>query len=152
MLLRLLSRLLSHCQKVVGPNLTAFVLLQILSYLRAGSRSKKKKKDKLGIAFDNDPKTSSAAGTSASASKLVDDIPLYDDVGDYVPSLKRDDNKSHRRGGGDDDRHRRDRDRDRNRERKHRDEDKSRRNYFDRDAREAEEEQQKGFSNQDKEM
>jgi hypothetical protein len=49
---------------------------------------------------------------------------------------------------GDDDRHRRDRNRDRGRE-----EDRGgKRSYFERDPREEAEEQQKGFSNQDKEM
>ena len=113
---------------------------QILSYLRAGKSNKKKKKDKLGNPAtghgDADGKTASTSG------QKVDDISIYDDVGDYVPSLKRDDK---RRGDGD----RRHRDRDRNRDRK---DDRSKRNYFDKDSREADEEHQKGFSNQDKDM
>jgi len=118
-------------------------MFQILSYLRAGSRSKKKKKDKLGNLpttshAENDSKNASGSGTK------IDDIPLYDDVGDYVPSLKRDD----KRRNDDRSRHR---DRDRNRDRDRKDDDRSRRNYFDKSA--TEEEQQKsGFSNQDKEM
>jgi hypothetical protein len=56
-----------------------------LSYLRAGSRNKKKKKDKLGsyqtTGTDLDLKMAAAAG------KKGDDLPLYDDIGDYVPTL-----------------------------------------------------------------
>ena len=122
-------------------------MFQILSYLRAGSRGKKKKKDKLGNLpttshADNDSKNASGSGAK------IDDIPLYDDVGDYVPSLKRDDKRRN-----DDSRRHRDRggDRERNRDRDRKDEDRSRRTYFDKSA--TEEEQQKsGFSNQDKEM
>ncbi len=89
---------------------------------------------------DTDTKTASGSGAK------IDDIPLYDDVGDYVPSLKRDDKRRN-----DDSRRHRDRDRDRNRDRDRKDEDRNRRNYFEKSA--AEEEQQKsGFSNQDKEM
>ena len=105
-----------------------------MSYLRAGSKNRKKKKDKLDI----DGKNVSSAYSSSKPTQPIDDVPLYDDVGDYVPSLKRSDDKRR----GDDDRHRKSRDR--------RDEERVRRNYFERDPREAEEEQQKGFSNQDK--
>jgi hypothetical protein len=122
------------------------LFFQILSYLRAGSRNKKKKKEKLGnLATSHGDNGGKHASTS---DQKLDDIPLYDDVGDYVPTLKRDEK---RRGGGGDDRRHRDRERDRNRGDR-RDEDRGRRNYFDKDAREAEEEHQKGFSNQDKEM
>ena len=127
-------------------NLISF-RFQILSYLRAGSRNKKKKKEKLGnLAASHGDNDGKQASTSE---QKIDDIPLYDDdVGDYVPTLKRDEKRR-----GDDRRHRdRERDRDRERTRDRRDEDRSRRNYFDKDAREAEEEHQKGFSNQDKEM
>ena len=85
---------------------------QILSYLRAGKQNKKKKKDKLGNIpshLDPDPKASSSG-------PKLDDIPLYDDVGDYVPSLKKDEKRR-------DDRKR---DRDRNRDRRDKDDDKSR--------------------------
>ena len=76
-------------------------LTQILSYLRAGKTSKKKKKDR----YINETIDKSSENPNKIPSKAVDDVPIYDDIGDYRPNL----NKKER--GGD----RRDRDRDRDR-------------------------------------
>ena len=57
------------------------------------------------------------SGTKPAA---VDDLPIYDDVGDYVPNLKK--NRDRERGDrdlGDRDHHRRDRDRGGERDRDH---------------------------------
>ncbi len=95
-----------------------------------------------------------------------EDIPIYDDLGDYKPrkeDLKREDDRRrgdhHRRddyrSSRDDDR-RRDRDRGDRRERYDRDrgeeEDRGRRTYFDRSSEQEVEEHRGGFSTQDKQM
>jgi len=152
-------------------------LTQILSYLRAGSRNKKKKKDKLAM-------------LDAVIKQEKDDMPIYDDINDYKPRKdekrsrhddrrdRRDDYKDRRdddRRGGDRDRYR-DRDRDRDfRDRKERDRDirekyvgssrddrrdrrdrddqpAERRSYFDTPADEGESEHKGGFSAEDKQM
>ena len=149
-------------------------LTQILSYLRAGNRTKRKKKDKIEDLLHVEEeviKNNVVKGKEA-------DVPIYDDLGDYRPSKKddrRDDRKrdkyrdnDYRERDRDDYRDRRDRD-DRKRDRyrderdKYRDERDSRDRYDrDRDDRrqekksyfdkpdEQEEKQQRGFSNEDK--
>jgi len=96
-------------------------LTQILSYLRAGKTNKKKKKDR----YINETIDKSSENPNKIPSKAVDDVPIYDDIGDYRPNL----NKKER--GGD----RRDRDRDRDRgerDRRHdRDHDRDRRDHRD---------------------
>merc|ERR1719320_2419947 len=84
-------------------------LTQILSYLRAGTRTKKKKKDKMGDLFAAEEDT---VKTNIEAIKKDMDIPIYDDVGDYNRGKKEDkrDRKDERRERG--------RDGDRKRERK----------------------------------
>lgn len=137
-------------------------LTQILSYLRAGSRTKKKKKDKLAML---------EAGIKT---EKGEDVPIYDDLGDYKPrkeDVKRE--SDYRRRDGD---HRRDEfrrgDEDRRRDRGDHDRDRrdrydrhgddrrggeldedraARRNYFDRTEPEVEE-HRGGFSTEDKEM
>lgn len=151
-------------------------LTQILSYLRAGSRNKKKKKDKLGM-------------MDSVIKQEKDDLPIYDDLTDY--KLKKEDGldrRDDRRDRRDDYRDRRDdyrdrgeedrrfdRDRNRNRDRRGRDrddryydrdgdrfgrderrdrrdgEESAKRSYFDTPA-EEEREHKGGFSAQDKQM
>jgi len=95
-------------------------LTQILSYLRAGTRTKKKKKDKMGDLFAAEE---DAVKTNVEVNKKDLDIPIYDDVGDYNRGRKEDkrDRKDERRDRGrDGDRKRdekRERDRDRDRDR-----------------------------------
>merc|ERR1711971_929796 len=143
-------------------------LTQILSYLRAGNRGKKKKKDKYnaGVYDTNLDRliNSSIANSEKKNSETVksgpvDDTPIFDDVGAYVPNLKknrdRDRDRDHHRRDRDRDRdhHRRDRDRDRG-ERKSRFEDnsdKSGSKYFDKDDH-RENNQKEGFSGEDKEL
>ena len=86
------------------------------------------------------------SGTKPAA---VDDLPIYDDVGDYVPNLK----KNRDRGGERD----RDQDRGGDRDRKSRFEDKNRSNrggggskYFDKE--EQDNNEGRGFSGEDKEL
>jgi len=150
-------------------------LTQILSYLRAGNRTKRKKKDKIEDLLHVEEeviKNNVVKGKDA-------DVPIYDDIGDYRPSKKddrRDDRKrdkyrdnDYRERERDDYRDRRDRD-DRKRDRYRDDRDKYRderdtRDRYDRDDRrqekkqsyfdkpdEQEEKQQRGFSNEDKQM
>ena len=139
-------------------------LTQILSYLRAaGTRGKKKKKDKLVPQLPN-PKSDPVAA-AAIAKGHGAELPIFDDTGDYVPDYtKRSDKSSNNVSSRDRDRDRRDRDkgysrsghrdrerdRDRDRDRDRRDEKGSSRSYF--DKRDEEEEHKKGFSSQDKEM
>ena len=134
-------------------------LTQILSYLRAaGSRGKKKKKDKLLPQLPN-PKTDPVAAAAVSKGQAAD-IPIFDDTGDYVPDYHKRNDKTSTSGlsSRDRDRERRDRDkgysrsghRDRERDRDRRAEKGSSRSYF--DKHDEEEEPKKGFSNQDKEM
>ena len=140
-------------------------LTQILSYLRAGNRTKRKKKDKMEdlIAAEEEIVNKNVAKSKEA------DIPIYDDVGDYKPNKKddrRDDRKRdrYRDDYRDRDRDRRDRDRDRDRDdrrrdryRDDRDRDRDRddrrhdkrQSYFDK-SEEQEEKHQRGFSNEDK--
>jgi len=146
-------------------------LTQILSYLRAGSRNKKKKKaDKLAM-LDSMIKQEKG---------IVDDMPIYDDLTDIKPKKedRRDRDRDRRDRGRDDrdyrgrddrdrrdyddrrgdrrdrdyDRRDRDRDYDRRDTRRDRDEPKKR-SYFDTPADEEEEDSHKGgFSKEDKQM
>ena len=81
-------------------------LTQILSYLRAGKHNKKKKRDRNDF-IEKMPETSK----KVQENKIGEDLPIYDDVGDYVPSGRsnRDRDRDRDRERGD----RRDRDRDR---------------------------------------
>merc|ERR1719361_2030743 len=92
-------------------------LTQILSYLRAGKTNKKKKRDR----YINETIDKSSENPNKIPSKAVDDVPIYDDIGDYRPNL----NKKER--GGD----RRDRDRDRDRGDRDRRHDRDRRDHRD---------------------
>ena len=146
-------------------------LTQILSYLRAGNRTKKKKKDRMGdlLGVEED------AGKANSGTGGKDmDLPIYDDVGDYKPKKddkrdRRDDRRDKDRDRGRDGDRRRDdkRDRDRDRHREGRDRDRERwdrgdernkkdsdggskkQNYFDKHE-EPREKEQRGFSAEDK--
>ena len=131
-------------------------LTQILSYLRAaGSRGKKKKKDKLIPQLPN-PKSDPVAAAAISKGQ-GGDIPIFDDAGEYVPDYKRSD-KTTSYSSRDKDRDRRDKDRgysrsshrDRERERDRRDHKGTSRSYF--DKQEEADDHKKGFSNQDKEI
>ena len=83
-----------------------------------GNRNKKKKKDKHAGVYDsnmdkmiNNSIANSGDKKSGTKPAAVDDLPIYDDVGDYVPNLKK--NRDRERGDrdrGDRDHHRRDRD------------------------------------------
>merc|ERR1719477_509600 len=88
----------------------------ILSYLRAGTRTKKKKKDKMGDLFAAEEDT---VKTNIEAIKKDMDIPIYDDVGDYNRGRKEDkrDRKDERRERGRDGDRKRDEKRDRDRDR-----------------------------------
>jgi len=132
-------------------------LTQILSYLRAaGSRGKKKKKDKLIPQLPN-PKSDPVAAAAISKGQGAD-IPIFDDAGEYVPDYKRTEKSSSNYSSRDKDRDRRDKDRgysrsshrDRERDRDRRDHKGTSRSYF--DKQEEVDEYKKGFSNQDKEM
>ena len=150
-------------------------LTQILSYLRAGNRTKRKKKEKMEDLLAEEEIVKKEVVKSKEA-----DVPIYDDVGDYKPSRKderrddrRDDRKKdkyrddHRDRDRDRDRDRRDRDRDRDDRRRdkyrdddrHRDRDRDRddrrrddkkHSYFDKPSSDHQEKQQRGFSNEDK--
>jgi len=96
-------------------------LTQILSYLRAGTRSKKKKRDKL---FD-DEELKEEPSTVVKKSGPTADLPIYEDVGDYKPR------KEERKDRGRDDR--RERDRGREDERRRDDRRDDRRDYRERD-------------------
>merc|ERR1719318_1653209 len=91
-------------------------LTQILSYLRAGNRTKKKKKDKMGDIMGMEEEAGKAS--SGTGGKGMD-LPIYDDVEDYKPKKddKRDrrDDRRDRDRGRDGDRRRDDKDRDRDR-------------------------------------
>jgi len=141
-------------------------LTQILSYLRAGSRNKKKKKDKLGM-----------LEPGMKAEKGDDNMPIYEDLNDFKPKKeetserRRDRDDRHRgddRRGYDDRRDRRDdyrdrRDDDRRRDdryrsdrrrddRRDRKEEDSKRSYFDTPADEEDKEHRGGFTAEDKAM
>jgi len=140
-------------------------LTQILSYLRAGSRNKKKKKaDKLAM-LDSMMKQEKG---------ILDDAPIYDDINDIKPKKedRRERDRRDDRGGRedrrdrdhrdrrDDDRRgdrrdrdydRRDRGRDDRKDRRDRDE-PLKRSYFDSNADEEEDNHKGGFSAEDKQM
>ena len=144
-------------------------LTQILSYLRAGKHNKKKKRDRNDF-IEKIPETSK----KVQENKIGEDLPIYDDVGDYVPSGRsnRDRDRDRDRDRGDrrdrdrdrSDRYRSDRDRDRrsdhrsdrdNRDnRKSRFEQKSGSNsrYFDKDEHEHKDSSRENFSGQDKDL
>merc|ERR1712130_160598 len=90
-------------------------LTQILSYLRAGTRNKKKKRDKMGdLLTEEDPvKSNNEAGRKDL------DLPIYDDVGDYNSARKddkrdrKDDRRDRERGRGREGDRKRDREKDR---------------------------------------
>merc|ERR1719270_1155956 len=138
-------------------------LTQILSYLRAGNRSKKKKKDKYAAgAYDSnlDKLINNSIANSEKKSENsvkpppVDDAPIYDDIGEYVPNMKknRDRDRDHHRRERDRDHHRRDRDRDRDRKSRFDDvSDRGGSKYFDKDDH-RENNENKGFNAEDKEM
>merc|ERR1719186_1232382 len=129
-------------------------LTQILSYLRAGNRTKKKKKEKMGDMMGVEEeigKRSSVVG-----GKGVD-LPIYDDVADYKSGKeeKREEKKDRR-----DDRRDKDRGRDRDRGRWDRGEDRYKKDqdggskkpsYFDKPE-EPREKEHRGFTAEDKEM
>ena len=152
-------------------------LTQILSYLRAGNRTKKKNKDRMGdiLGVEED-----AGKAHPGAGGKDMDLPIYDDVGDYKSKKDiRVDDKRDRRGdrrdkdrdrGRDEDRRRddkRDRNRDSKRHREGRDRDRERwdrgdernkkeldggsekHNYFDKHE-EPREKEHRGFSAEDK--
>merc|ERR1711874_765542 len=112
-------------------------LTQILSYLRAGKTNKKKKKDKYAAGVydsnlhklnNNSIANSEKKSETAKPAAAADDLPIYDDVGDYVPNLKKNRDRDRDR-----DHHRRDRDRDRERKSRFDDPDKGGSKYFDKD-------------------
>lgn len=108
-------------------------LTQILTYLRAGTRSKKKKRDKL---FD-DEELKEEPTTVGKKTGPAADLPIYEDVGDYRPRKeeKKERGRDERRDrdrGREDERRRDDRRDDR---RDHRDRDRDRDRFRDRDDR-----------------
>ena len=116
-------------------------LTQILSYLRAGNRTKKKRKDRIDDLFVEEEAV--VKSEHIARSKEVD-LPIYDDVGDYKPKKdsksddrrdRKDDRRDKERGREDrrrDDKRDRDRERDRYRDGRDRDRDRDR---WDRDDR-----------------
>ena len=109
-------------------------LTQILSYLRQGGANRKAKKQKEKIPLiddDNTKRNDSKIGIKTSKTSKSDDN-IYDDVGDYVPDLKKKERTDRERDKSRDHRDRSHRDRDRNR-------DKRSRNYFDKSSREEHE-------------
>ncbi len=119
-------------------------LTQILSYLRHGGSSKKTKKpkEKIPLIGDDSLKRNDKNDTKTSKTSKTEDS-IYDDVGDYVPDLRRKDSRSDR-----------ERDRDKNRtehrdynNRDHRDRDLNRdkrsRNYFDKQSHEEDHDSRK---------
>ncbi|CAB4067104.1 IK [Lepeophtheirus salmonis] len=118
-------------------------LTQILSYLRAGSRNKKKKKDRL-----KEEKMAIESGKKG----LNEDI--YQDIGEYDPQVKNDNRRDHYREKVKD----RKEDRKSNRykdDKRHSsrwdDRERKPRNYFDKTEKE-EKEPEEGFSKNDKEF
>jgi len=116
-------------------------LTQILSYLRAGNRTKKKRKDRMDDLFVEEE---AVVKTEHMARSKDVDLPIYDDVGDYKPKKdsksderrdRKDDRRDKDRGREDrrrDDKRDRDRERDRYRDGRDRDRDRDR---WDRDDR-----------------
>merc|ERR1740129_2704162 len=95
-------------------------LTQILSYLRAGARSKKKKKDRAGV-------------VDLQTQMKGDDLPIYDDLKEYKP-IKKEDKRDDRKDRKEDYRDvRRDRDDDRRRDRERDRRDKDRKDRDKRD-------------------
>ena len=146
-------------------------LTQILTYLRAaGSRGKKKKKDKLVPQLPH-PKVEPVEASEPKVRDKAADLPIFDDADDYVPDYEkrssrddrdrrrdrdgrrdrdrdRDKDRHHHRSHRDDRDSRRDRDRDR--DRRDRDRDRKHGSYF--DKKDHYEEEKRGFSSQDKDM
>ena len=109
------------------PRNELFCFKHISLFFPKGNRNKKKKKDKYAGVYDsnmdkmiNNSIANSGDKKSGTKPAAVDDLPIYDDVGDYVPNLKK--NRDRERGDrdrGDRDHHRRDRDRGGERDRDH---------------------------------
>merc|ERR1711972_1250156 len=138
-------------------------LTQILSYLRAGNRNKKKRKDKIDdlIVPEEDIVKSNTSVRNKDAN-----VPIYDDVDDYKHKKESKDSRRERRDDRRDKERGRDRDSDRKREdnrdrdrwdrnedrhRKNYDEENKRYNYFE-NQEEPREKTQRGFSAEDKLM
>jgi len=148
-------------------------LTQILSYLRSGTRSKKKKKDRMGdlLGMDDDI----VKNNPRTGGKDMD-LPIYDDVDDFKTRKdakgddkrdRKDDRRDRDRGrdgerrrddrrdrdrqkeGRDKERDRWDRGDDRTRKEKERDGGSKKQNYF--EKQEPKEKEQRGFSAEDKE-
>ena len=78
----------SHQELSISTNdIVINKLTQILSYLRAGNRNKKKKKDR----YINETIDKSTENVIKPISNKGEDIPIYDDIGEYEPNLKRGD-------------------------------------------------------------
>jgi len=154
-------------------------LTQILSYLRAGTRNKKKKRDKMGDLLTEDDHVKS----NNDAPRKDLDMPIYDDVGDYNSGRKddkrdrKDDRRDRDRGREGDRKRDREKDRDKLKDSRERDRDRDRHrwdrgvdgdrdryrkehlqdggskkyNYFDKHE-EPREREHRGFSAEDKEM
>ena len=106
-------------------------LTQILSYLRQGGANRKNKKPKEKIPLIEDQKRSDIKSANKLKTSKTEDS-IYDDIGDYVPDIKKDRTDRERdrdRERGRDHRDRSHRDKDRNR-------DKRSRNYFEKNSRE----------------
>ena len=98
-------------------------LTQILLYLRAGNRTKRKKKDKME---DLLPVSQQETVTKNVAKTKGADIPIYDDVDDYRPGKKDDRKEDRKKDKYRDEYKERDRPRDRDRDRRDRDRDRDR--------------------------
>ena len=104
------------------PFLVINKLTQILSYLRAGNRNKKKKKDRyINETIEKSNENHVKQANTVNPANKANDIAIYEDIGDYEPTLKKDKDRRDRDRDRDrrHDRDRRDRDRDHNRERDH---------------------------------
>ncbi|CAG2102268.1 unnamed protein product, partial [Medioppia subpectinata] len=118
-------------------------LTQILSYLRQGGAGRKTKKAKDKIPFIDDNKTKKSDKLTQNANKSTKGDSIYDDIGEYVPDLKKKESRNDRerdksRDHRDRDHRNRDRDRERDRNR-----DKRSRNYFEKSGREEQQESRK---------
>ena len=128
-------------------------LTQILTYLRAGNKARRKKKDKMEdlVGLEEDSLKNAASMKKAPAAPGAD-VPIYDDIDDYKPkkSDKRDrKDRERREREGDrkrDERRDRERDRDRGKER-----DRYRDGREGRDGREYDKERQSKESRREKE-
>ena len=101
-------------------------LTQILSYLRAGKHNKKKKNRELKNEMVEKMLNQNP---EKKPEKVSEDIPIYDDIGDYVPGKKDRSDRDRDRRDRDRDRYG-DRDRDRDRDRRDRDQDRRDRDRY----------------------